>query len=85
MELFDRFQLQPEGRPMTAAAVIGFGLAIYAVAGILTALAFVSFGVDRALVQPASFTLSARMILLPGAAMLWPYILVRWIAARNRR
>lgn len=66
---------------MTAAALIGFGLAIYAAAGVLTALAFVSFGVDRALEQPASFTFPARVILLPGAAALWPYILFRWFVA----
>ena len=71
--------------PMTAAALIGFGLAIYAAAGLLTAAAFVSTGVDRALGQPASFTVSARLMLLPGAAVLWPYVLFRWVITGRPR
>ena len=56
--------------------------ALYAAIGALTALAFVSFGVTR--VQPASVSLPARILLLPGAAALWPYVLARWIKASNK-
>jgi len=56
-------------------------LALYAAIGVVTALAFVTFGVTR--VQPASMTVPARILLLPGAAALWPYVLARWIRARN--
>ena len=52
-------------------------LAIYAAVGIVTALAFVSFGITR--VQPAPVSLGARLLILPGAAALWPYVLIRWI------
>ena len=55
-------------------------LAIYAVAGLVTAVAFVTFGVTR--VQPAAVSLGARLLILPGAAALWPYVLMRWLRAR---
>jgi hypothetical protein len=58
-------------------------LALYAAIGVVTALAFVIFGVTR--VQPAAVSLGARILILPGAAALWPYVLKRWIAARGAR
>lgn len=57
-------------------------LIAYMMAGILTALAFVSFGAPR--VVPFSFSPGARILLLPGAFALWPYILFRWLKARGR-
>jgi len=57
-------------------------LALYAATGIVTALAFVTFGVTR--VQPASVSLGARILILPGAAALWPYVLMRWLKAGAR-
>jgi hypothetical protein len=61
------------------AAFLLNALALYAAAGIATALAFVSFGVTR--VQPAPVSLGARILILPGAAALWPYVLTRWLKA----
>lgn len=58
-------------------------LALYAAIGILVALAFVAFGITR--VQPAPVSLGARILLMPGAAALWPYVLRRWLAARGAR
>jgi hypothetical protein len=55
-------------------------LALYAAVGAVTALAFVIFGVTR--VQPAPLSLGARILILPGAAALWPYVLLRWIRTR---
>ena len=55
-------------------------LALYAAVGVLTALAFVCVGVTR--VQPAAVSLGARILILPGAAALWPYVLARWLRAR---
>ena len=54
-------------------------LALYAAIGVATALAFVTFGVTR--VQPAGVSLGARILILPGAAALWPYVLMRWLKA----
>jgi hypothetical protein len=58
-------------------------LALYAAIGVVTALAFVAFGVTR--VQPAPVSLGARILILPGAAALWPWVLGRWIAIALRR
>jgi hypothetical protein len=57
-------------------------LVAYAAVGLATALAFVSFGVTRVLPQPAPVTIPARILLIPAAAALWPYVLVRWLRAR---
>jgi hypothetical protein len=54
-------------------------LALYAAIGVVTALAFVTFGVTR--VQGAGVSLGARILILPGALALWPYVLARWIRA----
>jgi hypothetical protein len=54
-------------------------LALYVAIGVATALAFVGFGITR--VQPAPVSLCARILILPGAAALWPYVLARWLKA----
>jgi hypothetical protein len=56
-------------------------VALYAVIGAVAALAFVLFGVTR--VQGAPLSLGARILIWPGAAALWPYVLIRWIGARS--
>jgi hypothetical protein len=58
-----------------------YGLGLYAMLGIVTAVAFVSFGVTQVL--PYSMTIGARILVLPGAAALWPYVLVRWLKSRR--
>jgi hypothetical protein len=57
-------------------------LALYATVGVITALAFAAFGVTR--VQGAPVSLGARILILPGAAALWPYVLLRWLKAGAR-
>jgi hypothetical protein len=54
-------------------------LAIYATLGAITAVLFVIVGVTR--VQGAPVSPGARILILPGAAALWPYVLARWIRA----
>jgi hypothetical protein len=54
-------------------------LAVYAAVGLAVAVAFVSFGVGRVLDQPTPVTVGARLLILPGAAALWPYVLLRWV------
>jgi len=56
-------------------------LAFYALAGAATALAFVTLGISRVLPASTPVTVGARLLLLPGAAILWPYVLWRWIRA----
>jgi hypothetical protein len=76
--------LSARGMPMTAPEAILLGLALYAAAGTVTALAFVSFGFSQVLPHPVPATLGARILLLPGSIALWPYILLRWRKARRR-
>jgi len=60
-----------------------YALAVYAAAGVVVAVAFVLFGVTR--VQPLSVSVGARIVLLPGAFALWPYVMARWLASRGPR
>ena len=62
-----------------------YGLAFYALIGLITAVAFVGVGVEHVLAQPATLTTGARILLVPGAAALWPYVLVRWLRSGRRR
>ena len=57
-------------------------LIAYATAGLATALAFVTFGVTRVLPQPAPVSIPARILLIPAAAALWPYVLARWVRSK---
>ncbi|MBV8838892.1 MAG: hypothetical protein JO000_20360 [Alphaproteobacteria bacterium] len=60
-------------------AFLLIALAAYAAIGAVTALAFAAFGVTR--VQPMRLTLGARILIMPAATALWPYVLARWIKA----
>jgi hypothetical protein len=63
-----------------ASIVLGI-VAAYAVLGLIVAVAFAIAGVTQ--VQPAPVSVPARLLILPGAAALWPLILSRWIKARR--
>ena len=70
---------------MSAIAAVLTGLALYAIAGVVTAIAFVSVGLSQVLHPPMPATLGARILFVPGAVALWPYILMRWRKARSPR
>lgn len=55
--------------------------ALYAATGAVTAIVFALFGVTR--VQSAPVSPGARVLILPGAMALWPYVLFRWLKARS--
>jgi hypothetical protein len=61
------------------------GVGFYVLAGLITALAFVTMGVSRVLPHPAPVTVGARLLLIPAAAALWPYVLYRWRNAGHAR
>jgi hypothetical protein len=61
------------------AMILLYGLALYVLLGVATSVAFVLVGVTRMLPASASVTPGARILLLPGAAALWPYVLFRWL------
>lgn len=63
------------------ATMIAIVVSVYVAAGLATAIAFVVAGVTT--VQSAPVTLGARLLLLPGAAALWPLVLSRWLKARH--
>jgi hypothetical protein len=59
--------------------ILLYALALYALIGLATAVAFVTVGVNQVLPPAATVTPGARILLLPGAAVLWPYVLARWL------
>jgi hypothetical protein len=65
---------------MSVGWLLLYALGIYAALGAAVGLAFVAFGVTRALEHPAPVSLGARVLLFPAAAAFWPVILKRWLA-----
>jgi hypothetical protein len=69
---------------MDTIAVILFGVVvIYVAVGFVAGLAFVAYGIG--VVQAAPVTVGARILLLPGATVLWPLVLSRWLKSRSRK
>ena len=64
---------------MSLATILFYDLAFYVIAGLCTAAAFVTCGVTHILGAPISMTAGARILIFPGAAALWPYVLLRWL------
>jgi hypothetical protein len=63
--------------------IVLIALAVYAAAGVVVAAAFVAFGVGRVLPEPAPVAVGARVLIFPGAAALWPYVLLRWLKSHR--
>ena len=65
---------------MTQGAAETFVLVVllYAVIGLLFAIAFVFAGARRIDPVATGGTWGFRLLILPGAAALWPYLLLRW-------
>jgi hypothetical protein len=62
------------------AAVIVWATTLYVWVGLFVAVAFLAFGLDR--IDPAARGAYAfRPLLLPGATLLWPYVIRRWARA----
>lgn len=72
------------GRTMLAATVILWVAGAYAGVGAMFALAFVTAGVSR--VDPAArgSTWMFRVLIAPGSAALWPWLLRRWVRAGGK-
>ena len=58
--------------------IVFYVFAAYAAVGLVAALAFVVFGVTRLLPNSAPVSIGARILLIPGATALWPYVMLRW-------
>ena len=66
------------------AALIVDAVMVYLAAGVLVALAFVLWGIDR--VDPgAAGAYAFRPLLLPGLVLLWPAVVARGSALARRR
>jgi len=65
------------------ATILAIALAFYVIVGLAIGLAFVGYGIT--VVQTAPVTAGARILLLPGATILWPLVLSRWLKSRNRQ
>ncbi len=52
---------------------------IYAVIGAIFAVVFVKVGVTRIDDAAKSSTLGFKLLIFPGAAALWPVLLIRWL------
>ena len=68
---------------MNVLMFIQYAIKLYVIVGFCVALCFVSFGVTRVLSMPA--TIGARLLFFPGAAALWPYVVLRWLKSERRR
>ena len=64
---------------MGMAGIIVAGAGLYGVIGLAVALGFVTLGILRAVPDAGPVTWGARVLLLPGAAVLWPWVLRRWL------
>jgi hypothetical protein len=71
------------GRAANPVSLIGCGLAFYAAIWLAVGIAFVATGAGRVLPGSASFTPGARLLILPGAAAPWPYVLIRWLITQT--
>lgn len=58
--------------------IVLYGFAVYAAVGVLAALAFVVSGISK-VTAPMHLTWGARLLLFPGAFLLWPYVVWRWL------
>jgi len=64
---------------MRVAEFLVDALAVYGLAGVVFAAAFVTAGIQRVDPVAEHAPLSFRLIVIPGAAALWPLLLTRWI------
>jgi hypothetical protein len=59
--------------------------AIYILAGVIVAFAFVTAGLAVVLPAGTPVTIGARILFLPAATALWPIVLSRWLRLRGPR
>ncbi|MGD2132597.1 MAG: hypothetical protein PVI23_07375 [Maricaulaceae bacterium] len=66
-----------------AAEILVLCLALYALVGVIFALYFVAFGAPRIDPNAQNMKLGARLIIFPGAAGLWPLLIVKTLAKQG--
>ena len=70
---------------MQVAELLVDALTAYGLVGLVFAVAFVTMGIQRVDSVAEHAPLGFRLIVVPGAAALWPLLLVRWLRAAQRR
>ena len=60
-----------------------YAAALYVAVGFVVALAFLTFGVTRALPEPIPVSTGARVLFIPASIILWPLVLSRWLKAKE--
>jgi hypothetical protein len=61
-----------------------WAISLYAVAGLIFAIPFVTRGVGRIDPVARSGTIGFRILIIPGTIALWPLLLSRWIGGRSQ-
>jgi hypothetical protein len=69
---------------MAVAQLILVLAAIYLTLGLLFALAFAASGAARIDVAARGTSVAFRLLLVPGAAVLWPWLATKWMNASRR-
>ena len=69
---------------MHAAEFFVATLAVYGLTGAVFAVAFVLFGIQRVDRVAEHSPIGFRIIVMPGVAALWPFLLARWFKALSR-
>lgn len=64
--------------PETIATIVVIAAAVYSTVGIVFAAAFVAKGAARLDPDAEGGTLGFRVLIFPGAAALWPVLLLKW-------
>lgn len=62
-----------------------YGIGAYFGVGVIFAAVFASYGITRVLTPPRPVSVGARLIMAPGAAVLWPLVLYIWLTGGERQ
>ncbi len=71
-----------EGRMI---AVIYSFIFAWLATGLIFAIPFALFGAPKILQDAAEMSVGARILIIPGTAILWPWLLWRWVASFDRK
>lgn len=63
--------------------ILAMAITLYALVGAMFAVAFVARGIDRIDQTARGSGVAFRLIVIPGAAALWPLLLRKWIGAQS--
>jgi len=69
---------------MVIAIFLLSAFAVYLIPGVVFALGFVLFGVEKVDATAHGATPGFRLIIIPGAVLLWPILLRKWLKAAKK-